>query len=109
MLEIDVDIGRLAAILGNEAGEQEIALVRIDRRDAEAIANGAVRRRAAALAEDFLLLPAGEGDDIVDGEEIARIVELGDERQLFLKPLGDIGGMPSGYWSSGSAPALPPR
>ena len=92
MLEVDVDIGRLAAILGNEAGEQEIALVRIDRRDAKAKANGAVRRRAAALAEDFLLLPAGEGHDIMDGDEIARIVELGDERQLFVKPLGDIGG-----------------
>jgi len=27
----------------------------------------------------------------MDGEEIARIVELGDERELFLKPLSDIG------------------
>ncbi len=79
VLEIDVDVGRLAAVLGNEAGEQKIALVRIDRGDAEAKAHRAVGRRAAALAEDFLFLIAGEGDDVVDGEEIARIVELGDE------------------------------
>ena len=32
VLEIDVDIGRLAAVLGNKAGEQQIALVRIHRR-----------------------------------------------------------------------------
>ena len=91
VLEIDVDIGRLAAVLGNEAGEQEIALVRVHRGDAEAIAHGAVGRRAAALAENFLFLPAGEGDDVVDGEEIARVVELGDERELVVQPLFDIG------------------
>ena len=57
VLEIDVDVGRLAAVLGDEAGEQEIALVRVHLGDAEAVADGAVRRRAAALAEDFLVLP----------------------------------------------------
>ena len=92
MLEIDVDIGRLAAVLGNEAGEQEIALVRIDRGDAEAKAHRAVGRRAAALAEDFLVLPAREGDDVVDGEEVARIIELGDEREFVVKPLSDVVG-----------------
>ena len=56
VLEIDVDIGRLAAVLGNEAGEQQFGLFRIDRGDAEAIADRAVRRRAAALAENFLFL-----------------------------------------------------
>src|SRR5262249_58128368 len=44
--EIDIDVGRLAAVLGDEAGEQEVALVGIDRGDAEAIAGRAVRRRA---------------------------------------------------------------
>ena len=56
MLEIDIDIGRLAAVFGNEPGEQEIALVRIDRSDAETKADRAIGRRAAALAEDFLVL-----------------------------------------------------
>ena len=52
MLEIDVDVGRLAALLGDEALEQQVAGRRIDRGDAEAIADRAVRRRAAALAQD---------------------------------------------------------
>ena len=92
VLEIDVDIGRLAAVLGNEAGEQEIALVRIDRGDAEAKAHRAVGRRAAALAENFLVLSAREGDDVMDGEEVARIVELGDERELVSQALSDLAG-----------------
>src|SRR5262249_60562358 len=80
MLEIDIDVGRLAAILRNEAGEQKIDLRRIDLGDAKAIAHDAVRRRAAALAEDAL--STREGDHVVDGEEVARVVELGDEREL---------------------------
>ena len=56
VLEIDVDVGRLAAVFGNEAGEQKLALVRIDLGDAEAIADRAVGRRAAALAKDFQFL-----------------------------------------------------
>src|SRR6185369_4696523 len=52
MLEIDVDVGRLAALLTNEALEQQVAGRRVDRGDAEAITDGAVRRRAAPLAQD---------------------------------------------------------
>ena len=36
VLEIDVDVGRLVAIRGDEAGEQRIDLVRVDGGDAEA-------------------------------------------------------------------------
>ena len=90
VLEIDVDVGRLAAVLGNEAGKQKFGLFRVYRGDAEAIADRAVRRRAAALAEDFLVLPAREGHDVMDGEEIARVVELGDQRELVMKPLCDV-------------------
>ncbi len=92
VLEIDVDVGRLAAVLGNEAGEQQVALVRIDRGDAEAKADRAVGRRAAALAEDFLVLAAREGDDVVHGEEVARIVELGDQRELVAQAFLHLGG-----------------
>ena len=91
MLEIDVDVGRLAAVLRDEAGEQQLAFVRIDRGDAEAIADGAVGRRAAALAEDVLVC-ARKGDDVVDGEEIARVVELGDEREFLVEPSSDVVG-----------------
>ena len=33
---------------------------------------------------------AREGDDVVDGEEIARVVELGDEREFVVEPLCDF-------------------
>ena len=92
VLEIDVDIGRLAAVLGNEAREQKVALVRVHRGDAEAKAHRAVGRRAAALAEDFLVLIARESDDVVDGEEVARIVELGDELQFIAQAFLHVGG-----------------
>ena len=58
MLEIDVDIGRLVAVRRNEAVEQKIDLVRIDRGDAEAIADRAIGRRAAALAKNVSSLRA---------------------------------------------------
>src|SRR5262252_76307 len=75
VLEIDVDIGRLAAIFRNKARKQEIAFVWIDRGDAKAKAHRAVGRRAAPLAEDLLLLGAGEGNQVMHGEEVARVIE----------------------------------
>ena len=50
--------------------------------DAEAEAHRAVGGRAAALAEDRLFLRAGEANDVIDGEEVAGVVEPGDQRQL---------------------------
>ena len=52
MLEIDVDVGRLLALLGDEALEQQVAGRRVDRGDAEAITDRAVGRAAAPLAQD---------------------------------------------------------
>ena len=65
---------------GDEALEQQVDLGGIDAGDAEAEAHRAVGGRAAALAQDGLA--AGEAHDVVDGEEIARVVEPGDQRQL---------------------------
>jgi hypothetical protein len=78
VLEIDVDVGRLAAVGRDEALEQQVDALGIDLGDAETVADGGVRRRAAALAEN--LLAAGIADDVVDGEEVGRIFQLGDER-----------------------------
>ncbi len=52
VLEIDVDVGRLAPLRRDEALEQEVGAVGIDLGDAEAEADGGIGRRAAALAED---------------------------------------------------------
>ena len=81
MFEIDVDVGRLQPLLGDEALEQQIDLGRIDRGDAEHVADGGVRRRAPALAQD--VLAARIMDDVVHGEEIMRVFELGDQREFF--------------------------
>ncbi len=82
MLEIDVDVGRLAALGADEALEQQIQARRIDGGDAEAVADRRVRRRAAALAEDVARPRLAH--DVVDGEKIGRVVERADQRQLVL-------------------------
>jgi hypothetical protein len=83
MLEIDVDVRRLVAIGRDEALEQEIDPRGIDVGDAEAVAHRGIRRRAAALAQDALR--AGEADDVVDGEEIGRVIERRDQREFVVE------------------------
>ena len=82
MLEIDVDVGRLAPLRRDEALEQQIGAVGIDLGDAEAEADRGIGRRAAALAED--VLRARVTHDVVDGEEIGRVLQLRDQRELVL-------------------------
>src|SRR5580658_2613392 len=88
MLEIDIDVGRLLALGADEALEEKIDLLGIDRGDAEAVAHRRVRCRAAALAENALT-PC-KGDDVLDGEEIRRVAELADEPELRLGLLADL-------------------
>ncbi len=94
MLEIDVDIGRLAARRADEALEEDVDAGGIDRGDAEAIAHHRIGRRTAALAEDRAR--AGEADDVVDGEEIAREIELLDQLQFVRDQLADVIGNTAG-------------
>src|SRR5262249_21166991 len=81
--EIEVDVGPLAALLGEEALEEQVHRDGVDRRDAERVADRAVRRRAAALTEDAAL--ATEADDVPDDEKVAREVELRDDGELVLE------------------------
>ncbi len=78
--EVDVDVRRLGALLAEESLEEELELDRVHRRDAEAVADRAVRRRAASLAEDPLA--PREAHDVPHDQEVAREPELGDEREL---------------------------
>ena len=89
MLEIDVDIRRLVALLGNEPLEQHGHARGIDFRDLQAIADDGIRGRAAALTEDALR--AGILNDIVHGEEKGLELELGDQAQLVLETLAHGG------------------
>src|SRR3954463_1350670 len=91
VLEIDVDVGRLLALLRDETLEQEIAFLRVYRGDAEAVAHARVGRRTATLAENRRFLLAGPGDDLLDGEEKMLVFELGDQRKLFLDLLSNFG------------------
>jgi hypothetical protein len=63
VLEIDVDIRRLAALLRDEALEEQGRTRRIDLGDAERVADRRVGRRAAPLAENFAR--AGKADEVV--------------------------------------------
>ena len=95
VLEIDIDVGRLAPLLGDEALEQQIVAVGIDRGDAEHVADRRVGGRAAPLAED--VLRAGEADDRVHRQEVRRVAQLLDQPQLVARASPrTLSGRPSG-------------
>jgi hypothetical protein len=80
VLEIHIDVGRLAPLLAHEPLEEKPLAHGIDRRDAEHVADGRVRRRAAALAQDALR--TRKTQDRLDRQEIRRIAQLLDEIEL---------------------------
>ena len=80
VLEVDVDVGRLVALLRDEALEQHGAALGVDLGDEQAVAHGGIGRRAAALAQDAVA--ARELHDVVHGQEIVFVGELADQREL---------------------------
>jgi hypothetical protein len=82
VLEIDVDVGRLVALLRHETLEQHGGPRRVHLGDEERVAHRRIRRRAAPLAQ--YPLPARPGDDVMHGEEVGRVGHLGDQPQLML-------------------------
>ena len=91
VLEIDVDVGRLVAFDREEALEQQVAVLGIDRGDAEAVADRRVGRRAAALAEDRRLLCARPAHDVLDGQEEMFVAEPFDQDEFVLELAADAG------------------
>jgi hypothetical protein len=85
--KVDVDVGRLGPFLAEEALEKELHLHRVDRGDAEAVADDGVGCGAAPLAED----PGAPcvADDVPDDEEVAGESEASDEVE-FVVDLGSI-------------------
>ncbi len=83
MLEIDVDVGRLAPFGRDEALEQEVGQRRVDIGDADAIADGGIGGRAAPLAQ--YALGAGEADNVLDGQEIGGVAQLLDQPQFMAR------------------------
>ena len=80
VFEVDVDVGRLVALLRDEALEEQGRLRGVDFGDAERVADGRIGGRAAPLAEDGAV--AREGHDVVDGEEIGFVLQFCDQHQL---------------------------
>ena len=78
--QIEIDVRPLAALLGEEPLEEQIHADRIDGRDAERVADGAIRRRPAPLDQNALL-PA-EIDDVPDDQEVAGEIEALDQIEL---------------------------
>ncbi len=88
VLEIDVDVGRLVAVLRDEALEQEVVHRGVDGRDAEHEAEHRIGGRAAPLAQDAL--GDGEAHDVVHREEIGRVAEARHDRELVVEGLPDF-------------------
>jgi hypothetical protein len=88
VFEVDVDVGRLAPGLRHEALEQKVVALRIDRGDAEHVADGAVGGGAASLAEN--VLATGEADNRIHRQEIGRIAQRLDQTQFMLQDGDDL-------------------
>ena len=82
--QVEIDVGPLAALFREEPLEEQLHPDRVDRGDAEAVADGAVGRRTAALHEDAAL--AAEVDQVPDDEEVAGQIELLDQIQFAAAP-----------------------
>ncbi len=81
-LDVDVDVGGLAALGGEEALEHQPVVDGVDRGDLQRVTDRGVGRRAAALAEDAAR--AAEAGDVPDHQEVAGEVQLLDDRKLVL-------------------------
>ena len=75
--QIQIDVGPFAALLREEALEQQLHAHRIHGGDAQAVADRAVGRRPTPLRED-VLLPA-EVHEVPDDEEVPGEIELLDQ------------------------------
>ena len=84
LAEVDVDIGRLAAVRIEEALEQQIVFERADVAQLQDVADDGAARGAAGAGGD--VLADGEADEIPDDEEIARKAHLADDAELVFEP-----------------------
>ena len=80
MLEIDVDVGRLVALGGNEALEEQIVFCGIDLGDPQTKADDGIGRRAAPLRENSLF--ARKAHDVMHGEEIGGVFQFRNELEF---------------------------
>ena len=80
VLDVEIDIGRLSALLRYEALEEKPHTHRIDGGDPQAVANRRVGGRAASLTEDVLL--SAVPHDLPHREEIPVVLEVLNDGEL---------------------------
>jgi hypothetical protein len=92
--DVDVDVRRAVPLRREEPFEQQPVAHRVDRGDAQGVADRAVGGRAAALAHDSVA--AAELDQLPHHQEVAGEAELLDDAQLMLQhAVGVLGGWPA--------------
>ena len=84
-LHVDVDVGQLVAQRGEEALHQQPVAERVDVGDAQQVGDQAAGARAPRRRPNPQALD--EVDHVGDGEEVGRVAELVDHRQLLVQPL----------------------
>ena len=94
--DVEIDVGRLAALAREKPLEQQHHPRGIDGRDPQAVADYRVGRRAAPLAEDAVL--AAVLNNLAHRQEIAAVVEFLDQRQFPVDLLAD------GLWNAARKP-----
>ena len=85
LAEVDVDVGRFAAVRVEEALEEQVVFERIDVAQVEHVAHDRAAAGAARRARDAVL--AGEADEVPDDEEVAREAHPADDVELVFEPL----------------------
>src|SRR5688572_1596521 len=85
VLEIHVDVRRLVAFLRDEPLDERLHAAWIDLGNAQTEAHHGIRSRTPALAQDPDA--AGVAHDVVHGQEIRLVAQLGDQLELMLDEL----------------------
>ena len=88
MLDVEIDVRRLRPLLGDETFKQEVHLSWIDGRDAKAVTNHRIGRRAPSLAKDPFF--AAKFHDLAHGQEVTWIIQRLDNLKFFLHLIRDV-------------------
>ena len=107
VLEVHVNVGRLAALPADETLEQQLAFFGVYGGDAQAKTHGRIGRRAASLAQNFLLV--GKAHDVVDGDEVHLVLQLDDQIQLMRQLGADFVGHAAGVAPGRALGCQPPK
>ena len=82
MLEVDIDVGRLVTLPGNETAKQEIGARRINLGNAQGIAHRRVGGRAAPLAKNAET--SRMRDDVIHRQKIRLVAQFADQSQFIV-------------------------